>query len=77
MPMCTCMANAQAGDMFLMEHTEGWLRHGVLVYWISKLVELMDTVYMVLRHKSQQISFLHVWHHSTITMLAGEFVLIH
>ncbi len=56
-----------------MEHTEGWLRHGFFVYWISKFVELMDTMYMIARHKSQQISFLHVWHHSSITLLAGEF----
>ncbi len=55
-----------------MEHTEGWLRHGLFVYWISKFVELLDTVYMILRHKSRQISFLHVWHHSTITLLAGD-----
>ncbi|XP_064389867.1 very long chain fatty acid elongase 7-like [Halichondria panicea] len=60
----------EVGDIFLMEHTEGWLRHGLFVYWISKFVELLDTVYMILRHKSRQISFLHVWHHSTITLLA-------
>lgn len=60
----------EAGDLFLMEHTESWLRHGLFVYWISKFVELMDTIYMILRHKSRQISFLHVWHHSSITMLA-------
>lgn len=61
----------QAGTVFSLEHIEeGSLRHGLLVYWISKFVELLDTVYMVLRHKTRQISFLHVWHHSTITLLA-------
>ena len=53
-----------------MEHTEGPIRHAMLIYWISKFIELMDTVYMVLRHKRRQISFLHIWHHSTITLLA-------
>lgn len=63
--------NMQAGTVFSLEHIEGGsLRHGLLVYWISKFIELLDTVYMVLRHKTRQISFLHVWHHSTITLLA-------
>lgn len=53
-----------------MEHTDGPIRHAMLVYWISKFIELLDTVYMVLRHKRRQISFLHVWHHSSITLLA-------
>ena len=61
----------QAGTVFSLQHIEkGSLRHGLLVYWISKFIELLDTVYMVLRHKTRQISFLHVWHHSTITLLA-------
>lgn len=57
--------------MFSLEHIkEGPLRHGLFVYWMSKFVELLDTIYMMLRHKFRQISFLHVWHHSTITLLA-------
>lgn len=42
----------------------------MLLYWLSKLYELMDTVFMILRHKLRQVSFLHVFHHSSITMLA-------
>ena len=60
----------EVGDVFSMEHTEGILRHAMFVYWISKLVELLDTVYMVLRHKKRQISFLHVFHHTSITLIA-------
>ncbi|CAO1420615.1 unnamed protein product [Diamesa hyperborea] len=37
-------------------------------YFISKLVELFDTVFFVLRKKQNQVSFLHVYHH-TITAL--------
>ncbi|XP_055714737.1 elongation of very long chain fatty acids protein 7-like [Phlebotomus papatasi] len=33
-------------------------------YFFSKLVELLDTVFFVLRKKQNQISFLHVYHHS-------------
>ena len=47
-----------------------WIRHAMWVYWLSKLYELLDTVFMILRHKRRQISFLHVFHHSSITMLA-------
>jgi len=35
-------------------------------YFFSKAVELMDTVLMVLRKKSTQITFLHVFHHATM-----------
>ena len=60
----------EVGTMYSMEHAGGILHRAMLVYWMSKFVELMDTVYMVLRHKHRQMSFLHVWHHSSITLLA-------
>lgn len=60
----------EVGDMFLLEHfKEGWLHRAMFIYWVSKFVELLDTVYMVLRHKKRQISFLHVFHHATVTLL--------
>ncbi|XP_026470359.1 elongation of very long chain fatty acids protein AAEL008004-like [Ctenocephalides felis] len=37
-------------------------------YFFSKLVELLDTVFFVLRKKQNQVTFLHVYHH-TITAL--------
>ena len=40
------------------------------VYWFSKIFELLDTVFMMLRHKQRQISFLHVFHHSTMLLLS-------
>ena len=43
------------------------VKHAFLVYWLTKIVELMDTVFMVLRHRQRQISFLHV---SWVTSLA-------
>lgn len=36
------------------------------VYAISKLIELMDTVLMILRKKQSQVTFLHVFHHATM-----------
>ncbi|XP_037070347.1 elongation of very long chain fatty acids protein 4-like isoform X2 [Pollicipes pollicipes] len=38
-------------------------------YYISKLLEFMDTVFFVLRKKNSQITFLHVYHHSTMFLL--------
>lgn len=35
-------------------------------YWytIAKLLDLLDTVFFVLRKKSNQITFLHIYHHT-------------
>ncbi|XP_009698364.1 PREDICTED: elongation of very long chain fatty acids protein 2, partial [Cariama cristata] len=35
-------------------------------YYFSKLIEFMDTIFFVLRKKSSQITFLHVYHHATM-----------
>ncbi|KAG7199827.1 hypothetical protein KM043_017659 [Ampulex compressa] len=37
-------------------------------YFFSKVIELLDTVFFVLRKKQNQVSFLHVYHH-TITVI--------
>ncbi|KAK3930191.1 Elongation of very long chain fatty acids protein [Frankliniella fusca] len=37
---------------------------GVYLYFILKIVDLLDTVFMVLRKNFRQISFLHVYHHA-------------
>ncbi|OWA49849.1 Elongation of very long chain fatty acids protein 2 [Hypsibius exemplaris] len=33
-------------------------------YFVSKAIEFLDTVFMVLKKKNSQITVLHVWHHS-------------
>ena len=35
-------------------------------FYISKILELFDTLFFVLRKKQSQITFLHVYHHSTM-----------
>ena len=60
----------QTGGIFTLTKSSPLLHHAFFVYWMSKFIELMDTVYMILRHKHRQISFLHVFHHSSITILA-------
>ena len=38
-------------------------------YFISKLIEMADTVFFILRKKTNQVSFLHVYHHSTMVVV--------
>ena len=45
------------------------LQSFMILYWQTKIVELLDTVFMILRHKSRQVSFLHVYHHATMLLL--------
>ena len=40
------------------------------LYYLSKIVELLDSVFFVLRGKYNQLTFLHVYHHSTMIALA-------
>ncbi|XP_059613393.1 elongation of very long chain fatty acids protein 2-like [Phlebotomus argentipes] len=36
------------------------------LFYIAKYIELFDTVFFVLRKKNQNLSFLHIYHHSSI-----------
>ncbi|XP_012587812.1 PREDICTED: elongation of very long chain fatty acids protein 4-like isoform X1 [Condylura cristata] len=44
------------------------IRMASVCWWclFSKAIELLDTVFFVLRKKQEQITFLHVYHHSTM-----------
>ncbi|KAK2580404.1 hypothetical protein KPH14_006155 [Odynerus spinipes] len=46
------------------------MAHGVYLYFLCKLIELLDTVFFVLRKKQRQISFLHVYHHAIMPICA-------
>ncbi|XP_022112033.1 elongation of very long chain fatty acids protein 4-like isoform X2 [Acanthaster planci] len=35
-------------------------------YFFSKVIEVMDTIFFILRKKNNQITFLHVYHHSSM-----------
>ncbi|KOB72767.1 Elongation of very long chain fatty acids protein, partial [Operophtera brumata] len=39
-------------------------------YFAAKLIELLDTVFFVLRKKNRQISFLHLYHHFMMPICA-------
>ncbi|XP_059061435.1 elongation of very long chain fatty acids protein 4-like [Achroia grisella] len=42
---------------------------GIYLYFLAKLSELLDTVFFVLRKKQNQVSFLHIYHHSIMLWL--------
>jgi hypothetical protein len=37
-------------------------------YWMSKFLDLLDTVFFVLRKKSSHITFLHLYHHTSVPL---------
>ena len=41
----------------------------IRVFMISRLIDLMDTVFFALRKKNNQITFLHLYHHSVVPFL--------
>ncbi|XP_043786686.1 elongation of very long chain fatty acids protein AAEL008004 isoform X1 [Apis laboriosa] len=43
---------------------------GVYIYFLAKLSELLDTVFFVLRKKENQITFLHLYHHTVMPMVS-------
>lgn len=38
-------------------------------YWFSKFIEFFDTFFFILRKKSNQVTFLHVYHHASMAYL--------
>jgi elongation of very long chain fatty acids protein 7 len=46
------------------------MRRLTFVYWyfISKIIDLMDTIFFILRKKWSQVSPLHVYHHSSVPL---------
>ena len=47
----------------------------VYLYFIIKVVDLLDTIFFVLRKKQSQVTFLHVYHH-TGNYIMQNFILI-
>eukprot|EP00271_Cylindrocystis_brebissonii_P016019 TRINITY_DN39151_c0_g1_i1.p1 TRINITY_DN39151_c0_g1~~TRINITY_DN39151_c0_g1_i1.p1 ORF type:complete len:282 (-),score=15.24 TRINITY_DN39151_c0_g1_i1:469-1314(-) len=45
------------------------LGHLIYIFYISKLYEFMDTIIMLLKRNLRQVSYLHVYHHSTICLI--------
>lgn len=69
---CLIVGLWQARDIFECEDGGRYIRLGLFLFSLSKVYELLDTMFMVLRHKFRQISFLHVFHHATMA-LGGDY----
>ncbi|XP_046400868.1 elongation of very long chain fatty acids protein AAEL008004-like [Ischnura elegans] len=46
------------------------IARGCYYYFLLKIMELLDTVFFILRKKFNQVSFLHVYHHTGMVALA-------
>ncbi|XP_045534400.1 elongation of very long chain fatty acids protein [Papilio machaon] len=46
------------------EDTKWNVTVGIYYYFFAKVTELMDTIFFVLRKKYNQVTFLHIYHHS-------------
>ncbi|XP_051539021.1 elongation of very long chain fatty acids protein 2-like isoform X1 [Myxocyprinus asiaticus] len=55
-----CQGLHEAGDADIRVAKVLWW------YYFSKLIEFLDTIFIVLRKKNSQISFLHVYHHTSM-----------
>lgn len=60
----------ETGTIVKLSTTSPYFARGLHIYWLTKYYELLDTVFMLLRHKKRQISFLHVFHHSSMPFLS-------
>lgn len=56
------------------EDTRHMLIEGIWLYFAAKVTELLDTVFFVLRKKDNQVSFLHLYHHSI--MMTGTWAFL-
>lgn len=45
------------------------IARGVYLYWLIKVIDLLDTVFFILRKKQNQVTFLHVYHHAGMVAL--------
>lgn len=46
------------------------IARGFYIYFWAKMSELLDTIFFVLRKKNNQITFLHLYHHTVMPMVA-------
>ena len=61
---------ATQGDVFGLYTLDNVnIRYLVYLHYLTKYIDFIDTLIIVLRKKSSQLSFLHVYHHSTVVVI--------
>jgi fatty acid desaturase (delta-4 desaturase) len=66
--MMSCVMHNFFGINSAYDATGEWF---VFVHYLSKYMDWFDTFWIVLKKNRQQLSFLHVYHHATISMVWG------
>eukprot|EP00601_Ochromonadales_sp_CCMP2298_P009380 CAMPEP_0173263364 /NCGR_PEP_ID=MMETSP1142-20121109/27323_1 /TAXON_ID=483371 /ORGANISM="non described non described, Strain CCMP2298" /LENGTH=361 /DNA_ID=CAMNT_0014198673 /DNA_START=243 /DNA_END=1324 /DNA_ORIENTATION=- len=57
----------------LMNDVEGYrISRVFLLFYLQKYFEFLDTWFFILRKSSRQVTFLHLFHHSSITVVVGS-----
>ncbi|GJQ85723.1 hypothetical protein Trydic_g13411 [Trypoxylus dichotomus] len=60
----------------ITSNTDYWTQMVIKYHWyyfLLKLLDLLDTVFFVLRKKNNQISFLHLYHHAGMFVISWAF----
>uniref|UniRef100_A0A1B0D9K6 Elongation of very long chain fatty acids protein n=1 Tax=Phlebotomus papatasi TaxID=29031 RepID=A0A1B0D9K6_PHLPP len=60
----TCLSNKPDPT----DPNEVRLSTAMWMYYITKYMEFLDSFFFVLRKKENQLSFLHIYHHATMTL---------
>lgn len=68
--LASCFCSFMISLQILIQNCWFQMANAVYYYFLSKLIELLDTVFFVLRKKQRQISFLHVYHHGMMPICA-------
>lgn len=68
-PKCN-ISNRTAGDVTV----QAVLTSAAWWYFIGKITELLDTVFFVLRKKQNQVTFLHVYHHTMTAVFSWSYL---
>ncbi|XP_071138920.1 very long chain fatty acid elongase 5-like isoform X2 [Mytilus edulis] len=64
-PLCAKYKHSEA----YKDPKEMRLANVLYIYFLSKILEFMDTFLMIMRKKDNQITYLHVYHHSSILIV--------
>ncbi|XP_049866230.1 uncharacterized protein LOC126366929 [Pectinophora gossypiella] len=62
------------GCHYPMDTKDPMLIFGTYIYFFTKITELLDTVFFVLRKKNNQITFLHVFHHASMVLYMWSYL---
>lgn len=63
------------GSIMNIKYTAN-LENLVYLHYLSKYLDYLDTIFMILKKNTRQLSFLHVYHHATIPCLWGGLLYI-